>query len=276
MEPYTFDLDNPIESLDGVPADLRGMFQEVEGGYAVAEASKPLATRLNGLAKNLTETRTARTQAGKDAGAARELANAFKSVFTGVEGIEEVTPENAKSFLADLQAQAKKGGKAGEDAAAQIAAIKEQMSASHATELGSLQDKLANKDKQIEGLVKGAQITSALAKHEVVGGDVFRSFLDTRIKIVTGDDGVPKAVVVGDDGTTPVYNGAGDPMGVDEYVASLKTKDEFAPFFKSARKPGEGTRPTPGQRTPQDNNAELTPAQKISRGLTQMKHRSGR
>lgn len=276
MDPYIFNLDAPIESLSDVPSDLQGMFEQTENGYVVAEASKPIATRLNGLAQNLTETRNARTQAGRDAGAAREMANAFKAIFDGVDGVEEVTPENVQAYMKDLQAKAAKGGKAGDDAAAQIQAIKDQMAKSHATEIASVQEQLAAKDATIEKLVVGSQVSDAVAKHEVVGGEVFKAFLMNRVQVQDGEDGIPVAIVMAEDGKTPVYNGTGSPMSVDEYVGSLRTKDDFAAFFKSPKKSGDGTNPRqssgPGRRASQ---GERSPAEKISAGLQRMKSSRG-
>lgn len=270
MEPYIFDLEAPVSSLETVPADLHSFFEKRDDGFVVADTFKPTARRMNGLAENLTAERSKRTVAGQDAGKAREMVKAFQSVFEGVEGIEEVNPENVKKYFDDLRTRAAKGGKAGEEAQQQLDAVKQQMASAHARELETVRGTIAQKDAQIEGLVVGSQITDAIAKHEIVGGEVFRSFLQNRIKVQTGEDGIPRAIVVGEDGKTPVYSGTGDPMTVDEYVSSLRSKEEYAPFFKSKKVPGEGTAPH-GQRHQQGpQGEERTAAQKISAGLSKL------
>jgi hypothetical protein len=270
MDPYIFDLDNPVADLNAVPKDLHDFFERTDAGYVVADTRKPVAQRLNGLATNLETERSKRTQAGQDAGRERALAKAYKSVFEGVEGIDEVTPENVKTYFDTLRARAAKGGAAGDDAKAQIEAIKAQMSSAHSAQLGEVQQQLSAKDAQIEKLVKGAQISEALAKHEVIGGDIFKSFLNSRITIQTNDQGVPVAIVVGEDGKTPVYNGQGNPMSVDEFVASLKSKEEYAAFFRSQKKPGEGVRQS-ARAAHGTSESTLSPAQKIAKGLGSLK-----
>lgn len=273
MEPYLFDLENPIEDVSQVPEDLHGFFEQGESGYVVRQDYVPLAKRMNGLATNLQTERSKRTQAGKDAGKAREMAKAFQSVFEGVEGIDEVTPDNVRSVFEDLQARAAKGGEAGEEAKKQIEAVKSQMASAHAKDLSVRDEKLAEKDRQIEALVRGSQVTDAIAKHEVIGGDVFKSFLESRVQVQAGDDGLPKAVVTDEQGN-PIYNGAGDPMSVDEFVASLRSKDEYAPFFKSQRKPGDGGGPSAPQGQRQNSGGEGRPAhEKIGAGLQQLHNR---
>lgn len=274
MEPYIFDLDTPIETLDGVPKDLQQFFTKTGEGYSVAEALKPVATRMNGLSANLNETRKARTTAGQDAGKAREAARALAAIFEGVEGIEEPTPENIQAYVEGLRTKAAAGGKGAKDATAEIERVRSEMAKAHAAEIEGLKSANEGLNGQITSLVKGAQISDALATHKIVGsGEVLKSYLDTRVKVQVGEDGKPYAAVVDKDGQIK-YNGAGNPMAVNEYVASLKESDDFRPFFAAEKKPGTGTPPGTQQHQriqTNDKDANPTPLSRISKGLQEMR-----
>lgn len=275
MEPYLFNLDAPIENLSGVPTDLQQFFTKTGEGYVVADALKPVATRMNGLAKNLEDTRKARTTAGQDAGKAREQARQLAAIFEGVEGITEVTPEAIATYIADLSAKAAAGGKGSKAAAEEIDRVRKEMATAHAKDLDALKAANEGLSGQITTLVKGAQISDALASHKIVGsGEVLKSYLDQRVKVMTDETtGQPYAAVVDDKGQVR-YNGAGNPMKVTEYVASLKESDDFRPFFAAEKKPGTGTDPNGSRKIPsaqKQDGEERTPLSKISAGLANLR-----
>lgn len=275
MEPYLFNLDAPIENLSGVPSDLQQFFTKTNEGFVVADAFKPVATRMNGLATNLTETRAARTKAGQDAGKERERARQLAAIFEGVEGITEITPEAISTYIADLTAKAAAGGKGSKAAAEEIERVRKEMAAAHTKDLEKLKAEKDGLAGQITTLVKGAQISDALASHKIVGsGEVLKSYLDQRVKVMTDEaTGQPYAAVVDDKGQVR-YNGAGNPMKVTEYVASLKESDDFRPFFAAEKKAGTGTDPNGSRKVPaaqKQDGEERTPLSKISKGLAELR-----
>jgi len=275
MEPYIFNLDAPIENLSGVPSDLQQFFTKTNEGFVVAEALKPVATRMNGLASNLNETRAARTKAGQDAGKARAEAKALAAIFENADGLPDVTPEAIAQYVADLRTKAASGGKGAAAAKEEIERVRSEMAKAHAKDLETLKATNEGLNGQIVSLVRDAQISDALASHKIVGsGEVLKSYLNQRVKVMTGEDGKPYAAVV-DDKDQIRYNGAGNPMKVTEYVASLKESDDFRPFFAAEKKPGTGT--TPNQQKPgvqqKTDGEERTPLSKISSGLASLRSR---
>lgn len=269
MDPYIFDLDNPIETLDKVPQDLQSFFTQTEdgSGYVVADSYKPVAQRLNGLSSNLEETRKARTQAGQDAGKARQRAKALEEIFQNDLGLEEVTPDAVKEKLVELQEKASKGGKGSTEAAQEIERIKSQMAKDNAQKLQERDEVISKKDKVIEKLVKRNQISDALSASEAVGAiDVLRSYIESRVQVQYDDEGMPSAVVTNENGET-MYNGQGNPMSVAEYVSSLKEKEEYAPFFKSQKTGGFGTQNQGNGRRQTQTGQPKSSIDKIGSGL---------
>lgn len=270
MNEYTFNLDAPIENLDGVPSDLKPFFEQSDDGYRVAESYVPVAKRLNGLAGNLKDAMSKRTQAGKDAGAARELANGYAALFAS-DGLDEVNPETVAAHLTDLRARAAKGGKDGKAAAEEIERIKAEMKSAHAKELTGKDEVISKQASQINQLVRGQQISDAMVKHKVVGGEVLKVFLEQRIQVRESDDGALRAVVVDDKGEIR-YNGEGNPMTVDQYVDNLKSQDEYASFFESKKVPGHETQhQQQRQQQQKQQNEVVNPMNRISQGLSNRK-----
>lgn len=263
---FEFDLDNPRENLEGVPEAYQSWYEQGDDGYVVAEQFKPAATNVNGLTRNLKETMSKRTAAGKEAGAAREANKQFVSLLEELE-LEDKSAAGLKKHVQALATRAAAGGKKGEEAQAQIEAIKEEMSRTHATEIGEKDQAIAERDKTIEGLVSGREISEAMRLHGAKG-KFLNAYIEQRVRTVRQDDGTYRAVVYKEDGSTPEFNGAGDPLSVNEFVARLKADPDFAPAFSAEGKKGTGTPPgvkSGGRGTTDDFRS---PLDKIRAGLS--------
>lgn len=266
MEEFEFDLENPRENLDGVPDDLQKFYVQGDNGYTVGDDYIPTAKRINGLTKNFKAEKSKRTQAGRDAGAAREAKKQFDTLVEGIDDLEDKTPAGLSKYLDDLKVKAAAGGKKGEEAQKAIDAIKSEMSKTHATALAEKDEAITKLGGKIESLVAGREITEALAENKAKG-KFLQAFVKQHVKTIVNDDGEYQAVVLDEKGETR-YNGAGDPMSVREFVVSLKADPDFAAAFEGETKGGAGVTPgstAAGARPKPGTN--LTATDRIAAGL---------
>ena len=275
MDPYIFDLNTPLENLDAVPQDLRGMFSETDAGFAVADGWKGVAARINGLSSTTESLRAAKSQAGQDAGKWRSKYKAVESIFDGAE-IDFDDTQAVSTYISELKTKAAQGGKAGKDAAAEIQRVRDEMSTAQAHALGAKDQVIANKDATIDQLVTGSAISDALASHKVTAGEALKPYLRQHIKTQTNEEtGLPFAAVMMEDGKSVRYGGEGKPMTVNAYVASLKEQPQFQPFFGKEQTPGGGVDPnrqrTPAQRERSYDQDNRSGSMKIADGLKKLR-----
>lgn len=277
MDPYIFDLDTPLENLDGVPSDLQGMFTQGDNGFTVSDAFQGVARRLNGLASTTESLRKAKATAGQDAGKWRGKYRAVESIFDGAD-IDLEDADAVSAYVTDLRDRAAKGGKAGKDAAAEIQRVRDEMSKAQAAAVAAKDQDIAARDATIDQLVTGSAISDALASHKVTAGDALKPYLRQHIKTqISEETGLPYAAVMMDDGKSVRYGGDGKPMTVNAFVAGLKERPEFQPFFGKESTGGGGTDPNQSRR-PNGHQSERrydddtrTPANKIADGLKKLR-----
>lgn len=115
----------------------------------------------------------------------------------------------------------------------------------------TLQTEFSEKEKQYQSRIEQLQssmektliqrdVTSAIAKYEGIQ-PLLQPHVERSVKLMENDDGSMVARVVDADGN-PEFNGKGDYLTVDEFVASLREHDDFGAAFRGRGQSGSGTR----------------------------------
>ena len=115
---------------------------------------------------------------------------------------------------------------------AQIESEKKQLTDKFNRDIKASADQLAARDKEIEELLITSEATRSLTEHK---GNVtlLLPHVKSRCRVARGANGKPFAQIVGDDGN-PVLTmkqGSDAPMGIGEFVESLKSNATYAPAF---------------------------------------------
>ena len=233
---FEFDLNNPIETLDNVPNEFQGHYEQTENGYVVSEGFKPIAKQINGLTSNLVKTRGKLQSTNNESAERRVKLSGFTSILDTIEDLEDKSPEALKSYLDDLRAKASQGGKAGEDAARELTAAKQAMQAAHATELGERDTKITALSSKIRTLLVDNQLTLELTTAK--GNPKLLSPMLSQECDVRQDDAGNDVVVILDEAGQPRYNNSGDLLSIGERVAELKADPQFQAAFQGQVKGG--------------------------------------
>lgn len=170
--------------------------------------------------------------------AARSERDAAKASAKAFEGLDPAKAKEALEKMEEL-AGADPEGKARE----QIEAIKRQLEEKHGKELGELKEVVSQRDTELHELLVVSAATQALAK---AGANVelLMPHVAKRMKVERDADGKPVARVLQEDGKNvqiTMKQGSTDPMGVSEFVESLKSSDTFSAAFKGSDANGSGS-----------------------------------
>lgn len=251
---FDFSNNQVVETLDGVPEQFRGAYVEnaEEGGYVINPSVKPLTEAVAGLNNALTKARKeAKTKKGVTPEEVLEPLG-FKSI------------DEAQETINALKEQLEKAG----DGKINLDKMRADMQK-------RLDEALANKDKEIEGM--SASLQRYLVEKEAVNAitqakgipDLLLPHIRNQTKVVRdGDDFVVR--VVDNDGEFR-GDGKGGFMGIGDLVTELKSHQAFGRAFESEAPRGGGS-PPPARPGAQFNRGQdtkdMTPTQKIAAGLS--------
>lgn len=123
----------------------------------------------------------------------------------------------------------------------QIAAREKQLLEKHAKELGDRDGSIKHLTAQIEKHLVEAAATAALGKHKG-NVELLLPHVKAHTRVEKDADGNFVARVVGPDGNVRVTmkQGSTDPMGIDEFVASMRENPTYAPAFEGTGQSGSG------------------------------------
>lgn len=269
---FEFELDGTVENLDTVPSAFQHMFEKTDNGFRVAEAHHGAAKVFNGLNSNLTNARKTTSSKNEEAAARRKEAQRLQDGFRELGITSFDNDDEFETALKEFQANAKKG-KNSADVETQLANLRAQMTDAHQKALGSKDKEVETLESELRHLLVDSQFTSALAAQEAtaLGIKSLPKLVSDNIKVVRSDDGRRQVNIVDDRGNT-LYTPAGDPLGIADYVKSLKENEEYGPFFKSKVPGGGGTGPIKKPQLPshQRDQSERSAVDKISAGLARL------
>lgn len=247
-------LKHEVDSVDTVPENLRTLYAEANGKYAIPENLRPVADAITGLFSANTKIRDEN----------KGLMKKAQIDLSGLEDFGEDLPtikEKLKARLEELETAAA----AGKEGKLNVDKVRQEMKAA--------MDKAVADERKVQDALRGTVhkylVTSgaseALAAEEAIV-ELAMPFVERQIKVVE-QDGEFKAVVVDKDGDPRISGGTGQPMTIKELVREMKAQDTFKPLFKSDVKGGGGARSGQTGAKPAQVQGDASPMDRIKAGL---------
>lgn len=247
-------LKHEVDSVDTVPENLRTLYAEANGKYAIPENLRPVADAITDLFSTNTKIRDEN----------KGLMKKAQIDLSGLEDFGEDLPtikEKLKARLEELETAAA----AGKEGKLNVDKVRQEMKAA--------MDKAVADERKVQDALRGTVhkylVTSgaseALAAEEAIV-ELAMPFVERQIKVVE-QDGEFKAVVVDKDGDPRISGGTGQPMTIKELVREMKAQDTFKPLFKSDVKGGGGARSGQTGAKPAQVPADASPMDRIKAGL---------
>lgn len=213
-----------LESLDGIDESLRSHYAEQDGKFVLDV--EPVGTvaleDVGGLKSSL----------GKEREDRRKLERQL-------EAFKDIDPAKAREALEKVGEMADWTPE--DKVREQIAAREKQLLEKHAKEIEARDSSVKHLTAQIEKHLVEAAATSALGKHKG-NVELLLPHVKAHTRVEKDADGNFVARVVGPDGNVRVTmkQGSTDPMGIDEFVGSMRENPTFAPAFEGTGQSGSG------------------------------------
>lgn len=247
-------LKHEVDSVDTIPENLRTLYAEANGKYAIPENLRGVADAITGLFSANSKIRDEN----------KGLLKKAQIDLSGLEDFGEDLPtikEKLKARLEELETAAA----AGKEGKLNVDKVRQEMKAA--------MDKAVADERKVQDALRGTVhkylVTSgaseALAAEEAIV-ELAMPFVERQIKVVE-QDGEFKAVVVDKDGDPRISGGTGQPMTIKELVREMKAQDTFKPLFKSDVKGGGGALPGKTGAKPVEMKADASPMDRIKAGL---------
>lgn len=271
--PWNFD--ETVDTLDSVPEEYRGGYAPAaDGKHTLLPNVKAYAAAITGNATALTKSRADLAKANKESADRRGVIKTFEDLIaaSGVSITDgKALHESLKEHLDELTAKSKNGG--------ELKVSLDRLRADYAKQIEALKTesdgKVGSMTKTLEKHLIGDVAKSALTKAEGNSTLLMPAVRAATKVVAEGDDYVVRVVDTNGDARMSTKGGF---MTIDELVEELKRNTDYAMAFKSNVNGGSGThvqtKATP-RVTPGSNTSELTPAQKISRGLAKGQYEKG-
>lgn len=251
---FEFSKTPTVDSLDKVPEQFRGLYVEQDGAFVLSESFKGTALAIDGLNKSLKASR----RDADDAKRNRPDVSGFAQIgqLLGLEGDDAANADTLRTAVERVISESK-DGKVNWDK------MKGDLSRGFQTQLQA-------KDGEIQTMSKSLQkyLVTTAAVQAIAGQRGVPELLLPHIQAQT------KVVKEADDYVVRVVDAAGDPRGntsggfmsVDDLVREMKASPTFGRAFESEALSGYGVKPG-AQLKPGQQQANLSPTEKISRGL---------
>ncbi len=248
----------PVESIDKVPEQFRGLYTQGEDGkFVVNETYKGVAEAVTGLSRNLKEMRQGLKNKHIDLTPLADWGNHPKAI-----------REAFEAKLAELEAAK---GTPGADVAKQIEGVKAAMAQAHTKDIEKHTQRSQALQNQLYGLLVENSATAAVAEMKGVP-ELLLPFVKNQVKVVE-EDGQFKVYVMDPNGEVR-YGHTGSPMSIKELVAEMKANEKFGRLFESEAPAGGGMPPRSGSTPPRTPGKVMTANEKIAAGLNKGQFRA--
>lgn len=221
-----------VESLEGIPEDLQGEYEQTDSGYRLKIlAGFVPADRVedvSGLKSALHKERENAREAGRVAKQLREQYAGFD-----VEELEKLREDQQR-------AEEERAKKAGE-----FDTLRVQMNEKHAQEIAARDDKIGALTKAYDDVLIDSAVLQAI--NESKGNALFLKPLVTKQVQVVQDEAGKFALRVVDDAGNPRVDGEGKYLTVNALVREMREQETYAPAFLGAGSTGGGTPPGAGE-----------------------------
>jgi hypothetical protein len=235
-----------LDSLNGLPESLAAHYTKRDDGKYILTVEE-----VDGYAfENITGLKRALSMA-------RENETAAKRALEGYKGIDDV--EAAKEALAKLRAGDLKSP-------AELDAYKKSLESKFQKDLSAAAERAQAYEAQLKDLRFGTMARDAIIKAKG-RASLLLPIVERRVKWEADSNGQLQLRVVGEDGKTLVSNkpGSADPMGLEEYVHSLRSNADFAAAFEPTAPAGSGSNHAAGGTVRMgDNQPKLSPEARLA------------
>ncbi len=249
-------LKNPtVDSIDKVPEQFRGLYNEGDGGYVLNDGFKGTAGAIDGLNKSLKAARRDADDAKKN----RPDVSGFSAIgqLLGLEGDDAANAETLKAAVERVISESK-DGKVNWDK------MKKDLERGFTTQLQGKDGELQNMSKTLQKYLVTTAAVQAIAEHKGAS-ELLLPHIQGQTKVIKeGEDYVVRVVDAAGD---PRGNSSGGFMTVEDLVKEMKASTTFGRAFDSDTPSGSGMKPGATQQKPGQQKRELSPTEKISAGL---------
>jgi hypothetical protein len=251
-----FEFPDEIEDLTKVPAEYRMLYSEEGKLLETAHGIRDAVLGLNKTVKNL------RTEADRNKKNSNEVVTAVNTLLSEV-GVDTV--EALSEHIGTLNETIATRSKINPDK------IRAEVEEGYKKQITDLNTSITEKDSLLKNTVLGRDVAEAVAKHRG-NSDLLSPYVRSRLAMV--EEGGKMHVRVTDQDGDYIGDGKGGWMTVETFVGSLKENPTYQGAFDARGGPGGSGTPPQGQQQPagqqrQNQQAPLTPTQKIAAGLKQ-------
>jgi len=248
-----------IDSLEGVPGDLKPLYvEQADGGFALGDdaATKATVKVIDGLGRSLRASR-------EEADEAKRKAVDLSSLSEYGEGPEEIAAAITQK-MEDLQKKVKTKG----DNEGTLEKLRQDLKAAHGLELTKKDEDITSLTAQLSEVLVDQKIKSAIGDSAVnldIATRVISDFIDT-----DRDEKGNFVVQVVDKDRDPRKNPAtGEFLAIGDLVGEMKKSETYGSLFKSEKPSGSGheSGAASAARQAAGNAPDASPVSKISAGL---------
>jgi hypothetical protein len=208
-----------IAKLEDVAEPLREHYSKADDGAFVLQTNIDDHPGVAGLKSALDKERDERR-------IAKKKLKDFEALGQSPEQLEELLEARATG-------EGKKGGKE------ELENWKQQIAAKAKAEVDAITAKLAEAEGELY-TIHGEQAARKALEGKAVSVDLMLPHVLKDVKVEKGEDGKYRAVVLGPDKKPRIANSAGQAMTVEDLVAEMAGKAEFAAGFKGSGAGGSG------------------------------------
>ena len=244
----------PVETIDAVPEQFRGIYTEGEGDnagkFVVAENYQGVAEAIGGF--------------NKSNKALRDEVKAAKAGRVDLSPLAEYGDEPAT--IAEKIKEALKAATNGksEDVSKAVEAAKKAMAEGFSQKEIEHNTRNTALQTQLYGLMVKNEAMAAISEAKGVP-DLLLPFVENQVKVIE-EAGVFKVQVVDAAGEIR-YGATGSQMTIKELIAEMKSNEKYGRLFESELPPGGGMRPGGGFNRPTNPTGKKSANEKIAIGL---------
>lgn len=266
---FDFTQNRSVEDINAVPENFRSFYMEVEEGdksiHKIRDDEPAVVAAIN----TITGLNTALVAARQDVDSAKKNTvdlSPLKDYGENPQAIAETFGKKVKALEE----------RAGQDVKSQVDAIRQELAQAHAAAASKTAKTIQSLETQLDDHMVNNAIAGACPHVNGADPALVAPFARRRLKIdIDPETGARSLIPLNREGgvmysTDP--NHAGEKASTVELLRDMAGEPGFAPLFPSAQRQGSGAADSAGiPKSPKMDVDKMTPSQKISEGLKDLK-----
>lgn len=246
-----------VDSIDKVPEQFRGIYQEDEGKFIVGDQFKGVVQSVTGLTQALTAAR-------------KNVKEVDLNVLSEFGSTTEEIKSNVTAKISELNDQLEKVNKTKPD----LERIRQDMADAHSKELQKQQVRTEALQSQLYSLLVENAATNAIL--EAKGSlKLIMPVIKDKAKVVE-EDGVSNVYVLDDKGAVRHSAVTGLPLTIKDLILEMKNDEQYGRAFDSEAKNGDGMKPGSGRQSVSPDKSGLSSIDKIADALNKGQYSGAR